>query len=53
MNVTRNQDFGIENGKGERRIKVPGPGHRRGRDSYEFLVVVVKNMKGPLLLLRP
>ena len=51
MNVTRNQDLGIEKGKGEHRLKVPGPGHRKGLDLYEFVVVVVKTMKGPLLIL--
>ena len=38
MNVTRNQDLGIEKGKVARRVKVPGPGHRRGLDLYEFVV---------------
>ena len=53
MNVTRNQDLGIERGKVARRVKVPGPGHRRGLDLYEFVVVVVKSKKSPLLLLTP
>ena len=45
MNVTRNQDLGIERGKGARRIKVPGSGHRRGLDLYEFVVVVENHLK--------
>ena len=53
MNLTRNQDLVIERGKVACRVKVPGPGHRRGLDLYEFVVVVVKSMKSPLLLLTP
>ena len=53
MNVTRNQDLGIERAKVMRRVKVPGPGHQRGLDLCEFVVVVVKSMKSPILPLTP